>query len=199
MYKNRQMYINCAESWVYMPNKRTAKTKREIKHAFICLLNKKPINKITVNEISELAEISRSTFYLHFEDVYMVYNSIANDIIEELVDNFLNSRQNNRAQTLINRLNLSIDYITENKELFKTMINNGNILAEIHRISVIGFLNEFYPNGHTEYGIIEVNFVAWGLIGTLENYVISDNIISKEKINTILMHILARFIDGINL
>lgn len=49
---------------------RTIKTKRNIKNAFIQLRTKKPLERITVKELAELAEISKATFYLHYHDVY---------------------------------------------------------------------------------------------------------------------------------
>lgn len=49
---------------------------KAITEAFWKLLEKKPIDKITVTEICERIEISRNTFYYHFANVY--------DVVEEL-------------------------------------------------------------------------------------------------------------------
>ena len=46
---------------------RVKKTKRAIQKAFIALLREKPIEKITVKEIAERAEINKTTFYSHYE------------------------------------------------------------------------------------------------------------------------------------
>ena len=42
---------------------RTAKTVRSIKSAFLELISKKPLGKITVTELAARAEISKGTFY----------------------------------------------------------------------------------------------------------------------------------------
>ena len=44
---------------------RVKKTKRAIQKAFVALLREKPIEKITVKEIAERAEINKTTFYSH--------------------------------------------------------------------------------------------------------------------------------------
>lgn len=41
-----------------------------IKEAFMHLLNRKPLDKITVKEIVEECGINRNTFYYHYDDIY---------------------------------------------------------------------------------------------------------------------------------
>lgn len=45
---------------------RVVKTKENITHSFLELLEKKSIEKITVKELCEKARISRNTFYQHY-------------------------------------------------------------------------------------------------------------------------------------
>lgn len=45
-------------------------TKRAIEASLKNLLLKKPLNKITINDIAEDCGISRMTFYYHFKDIY---------------------------------------------------------------------------------------------------------------------------------
>ena len=44
---------------------RQKKTLAAIRTAFLELLGKKPLEKITVKELAEKAQISKATFYLH--------------------------------------------------------------------------------------------------------------------------------------
>ena len=53
---------------------RVIKTRESIERAFLELLSVKPLNKITVLELSRAARIHKSTFYLHYlemPDLYM--------------------------------------------------------------------------------------------------------------------------------
>ncbi|OIK22644.1 TetR/AcrR family transcriptional regulator [Bacillus amyloliquefaciens] len=51
-------------------DKRKRRTQKLILDTFFMLLNEKPFDKITVNQISKLADINRGTFYLHYQDKY---------------------------------------------------------------------------------------------------------------------------------
>ena len=55
-------------------------TKRLIKEAFIKLMEKTKLNKITVKQICENADINRSTFYAHYSDQYKLFDEIEEDI-----------------------------------------------------------------------------------------------------------------------
>lgn len=65
---------------------REKKTERSIKNAFLELRAKKPIEKITIKELTEKAEISKGTFYLHYADIYALSEKIESEIIREITD-----------------------------------------------------------------------------------------------------------------
>ena len=45
-------------------------TRKVLKESLLSLLKEKPINKITVKEVCELAELNRATFYSHYSDCF---------------------------------------------------------------------------------------------------------------------------------
>ena len=45
-------------------------TKKAIAASVIRLLEKKPIDKITIREITDDCGMTRNTFYYHFQDIY---------------------------------------------------------------------------------------------------------------------------------
>ena len=51
-------------------DRRVRKTQTAIKDALISLLNKKSFGDITIQEISDMADVNRSTFYTHYLDKY---------------------------------------------------------------------------------------------------------------------------------
>ncbi len=66
-----------------MSDLRTKRTRAGIKAAFMTLRAKKPLEKITVKELAELAEINKATFYLHYRDIYDLSDQIENEILQE--------------------------------------------------------------------------------------------------------------------
>ncbi len=64
---------------------REKKTLRSIKNAFLQLRSKKLLERITVKELCELAEISKTTFYLHYKDIYDLSEILQNELIEDIM------------------------------------------------------------------------------------------------------------------
>ncbi len=69
------------------------KTKKKIQYAFISLLYQKNFYEIRVPQIIDIAEISRSTFYNHFEDKFDVLETISNELIAGFIDIMLRLRK----------------------------------------------------------------------------------------------------------
>ena len=60
------------------------RTRERIVNEFWKLYKEKPIEKITVRDVSEASGIHRSTFYQHFQDVYQVLEVIEGELLERL-------------------------------------------------------------------------------------------------------------------
>lgn len=65
---------------------RERKTRRAISNAFLELRSHKPLERITIKELTELAEISKATFYLHYKDIYDLSEQMQNEIIDKILD-----------------------------------------------------------------------------------------------------------------
>ena len=64
---------------------RIKKTKRAIRSAFYELIKEKPLEKITVREIAERAEINKTTFYAHYETVYDLVDQLEQEAVAEVI------------------------------------------------------------------------------------------------------------------
>ena len=53
-------------------NRSVRNTKKRLKEALLILLQKKPVNEISVTELSELADVNRGTFIFTIQ-MYMIY------------------------------------------------------------------------------------------------------------------------------
>lgn len=61
-------------------DRRTRRTVSALQKSLIKLLLKKPLREITITELTESADISRTTFYLHYTDINDLFNSLEDDI-----------------------------------------------------------------------------------------------------------------------
>lgn len=66
-------------------DKRIEKTKQAIKTAFMELRAKKPLEKISVKELCEIAYINKSTFYSHYEDIYALSDALEYETVLSIV------------------------------------------------------------------------------------------------------------------
>ncbi|UQZ33101.1 TetR/AcrR family transcriptional regulator [Paenibacillus sp. PK3_47] len=162
-----------------MGDRRSARTKAAVKQAFLTLLDKKSISKITIYEITELADIGRGTFYLHYRDIYHLYSEIEAEMFDQLNEFYDASFPIRDRQDILQFFNKITEYIYHNKTLFNMMINpedtlltpdkfkrffKGKILQEM--------LNEEkYPDVPTVFEETESLFIAAGVSGVLENWI----------------------------
>ncbi|MBQ8835281.1 MAG: TetR/AcrR family transcriptional regulator [Oscillospiraceae bacterium] len=65
-------------------NPQFKRTDKAIMQALISLLNKKPFEKITIQDILDETPVTRATFYAHYRDKY--------EIAEKMLDHFLSTR-----------------------------------------------------------------------------------------------------------
>ena len=104
-------------------DRRTRYTKMVIQEALFSLLKTKPLSKITISDICKTAEISRPTFYLHYEDI--------NALLDEIGENMITSAK------LEEMVKLTIE---DQDAIYNSILNLLRIIQdnmEIYRICVI--------------------------------------------------------------
>lgn len=113
-----------------MPQKedrRVRKTKKAMTEALAELMLEKPLNNISVREISEIADINRGTFYLHYRDVYDMVDTLRGEIFEqfdEIVEKHIGSKNPDELFPLLVDL---YNFLAENAKLVKVLIGkNGD-------------------------------------------------------------------------
>ena len=68
---------------VIQDNRSTRRTRGAIQASLLSLLREKPLSKITVQEIIDRANVCRTTFYAHFEDIYDLVGRMGDAVIDE--------------------------------------------------------------------------------------------------------------------
>lgn len=68
-----------------MHDRRIRKTKLQLRAGLTKLLSEKSINEITVKELVDKADINRSTFYLHYKDIYDMLEKIEAELLDQLM------------------------------------------------------------------------------------------------------------------
>ena len=95
-------------------DRRTVYTVNVIKDSFLELIQNNPYSKITIKKICQTADISRSTFYLHFDSINDVLNAVLDDAIMVTSPDYFKID------------NFSVDYLKENESLIPTCQRVGS-------------------------------------------------------------------------
>ncbi len=100
-------------------NRRTLVTKRILKESLLQLMAEKSITKISIKEICDLSEMSRSTFYLHYQDQF----ELLKDIEDEVLDKTFESLEDvGNPFNTIESIENFLEYVRSNKETFGVLL-----------------------------------------------------------------------------
>lgn len=144
---------------------RVRRTKKAIYRAFSDLLTEKEFDRITITEIARRAEINKGTFYLHYKDIYDLYNSYLEDSIRKFLDgiDFYELFFDNPSEFLRRFLR----YFNLRRRDFPALRpNNRTNLAPIFFANNIR--EKLYETGRlkkTDEHDAEINFVVYAVIG----------------------------------
>lgn len=176
-------------------DRRTIRTRQAIRDVFIDLLQKKALNKISVSEITNAANIGRGTFYLHYEDVYSLYEQLVNELLENLVTLFhyaYPEKGSNNFMVLSQKL---IDYIEENASLFLLLIgqdNEGKMNQRLKKIFVDQVMEIEQIDKSDFTSIIETSFTVSGIVGVLTDWLMAGMDIEKEYLTGIMNELIQK-------
>ncbi|MBS6831750.1 MAG: TetR/AcrR family transcriptional regulator [Clostridiales bacterium] len=116
-------------------DRRVKRTKKLLADALAALMKQKPLKSITVRELTELADLNRGTFYLHFKDVYDLAEQIENEIFDrfnEIIADFDSSKNETlevmeSSQTLRFFLTRLFELLADNADMAQSLIGvNGD-------------------------------------------------------------------------
>lgn len=71
-------------------SKKSIHTREHLKASLLIMMQSKPFNTITVNDIVQVAELNRSSFYRYFDDKYAVIEEIEAEILDLFEDRIKN-------------------------------------------------------------------------------------------------------------
>lgn len=163
------------------------RSKRMIKEAFMKLVQKKDMDKITIKEITDMCDLSRNTFYLHYQDVYAILEESQDETINhlnEVLDNYKDKKLVNAPLPFLNEI---ANTINENKEQYRILlnINGADIFIEkikrtfLDHVMDTPFVYELKnPSGY----IVFLDILATGSMNLFKICLKSDTDLSIEDI-----------------
>ncbi len=102
-------------------SRRTLMTKKLFASALIELMQVKPYHKITVKEICDQADLNRTTFYLHYNDISELFNEIVKEVEEELSQYVPPTETEQDRLTFMRKY---LEYVKKNPVIYKILMSS---------------------------------------------------------------------------
>ena len=101
---------------------RVAKTRYAMTRALAKLLRDKPLEKISITELCNAAQINRKTFYLHFETVQDVFDYILERLRDRYIDIQKQCHDEKGIYDLQTAVEMMLEMIEENLEYSQNLV-----------------------------------------------------------------------------
>lgn len=156
---------------------RVKRTTKYLRDAFIDLLEEKDLDMISIQNITDRAELTRGTFYLHYEDKYDFISKIINETLEDLIEQ-VKTDQTSKDNPQISFINL-FEYIAKNHNFFRVMLSDRgpkefrHSMFEIVQEKIYGNLLSTIVNSTEDLIIpkdIFINYVISAHIGVISSW-----------------------------
>jgi AcrR family transcriptional regulator len=164
-------------------DRRIAKSQEAIKKAVIELMTEKSFDDITIQDISDRANVNRGTIYLHYLDKFDLLDKLMEEHINQLRDICESGNDSEWIEATL----IFFEYFESNYLFFSTMLASKG--APSFRSRFLGFLiKEFKDwvdttNGKN-HGLSEdviVKFVANAYVGVVESW-LKDGMLSPPHV-----------------
>ena len=152
------------------------RSRKLIREAFLELLKDKDINKITVTDIVNKADLNRTTFYNHYIDVRAITEEIENEVINKMIEILKNFNFNDFFSNPTSLLLEVSRFLENNKETYKVLLKVNeaqtflnklkNVFSEyiLHNTDISKYLRD------TKMVNLRISYFSGGIINAYEDW-----------------------------
>lgn len=158
-------------------DRRVRKTKEALRNALITLMKDKTIQEISVQELTDLADIHRGTFYLHYRDIYDLYEQIENEIIEEISSLLNQSIVRGPYLDVVPALEKILKFVEGNSEISEMLLAqsmSGTFVKKLSELIKSKLMHINLQNMDLAANQDEImylsDFLAYGYIAVIKNW-----------------------------
>ena len=150
-----------------MEDLRVYKTKKAIREAFLELRKTKPLEKIKVSDVCDLAMCIRATFYRYYQDIYDLNNQLEDEAINRLVSTFEDKEALLfKTESYLKGLYISLE---QNYDYYYTLFHDRKDVLTIKiEKQTLEFYKTRYANNMEEE--ILISFIIHGILYTIDEY-----------------------------
>ena len=170
-------------------DRRARRTRRLLKESLLELMEQKHFSEISVRDVTDNADMNRTTFYLHYTDTTQLLQSMEEDLLAEaqvLVDAHI--QETVADGTLRPVFEPVLDFVVEHREVCQALfVNNSssNFTDRLHQLIRANGLPLaqawFHPSSQERMEYL-LSFVTYGLIGLMKTWFDQGMSLPKETL-----------------
>ena len=179
-------------------DRRVRKTKKAIQDGLADLMLTKDLRNITVQELSDKADVHRATFYSHYTDVYDLYSQMEDNAINEIIEIVCCDP----SQAYDDVFSVIIGYVYDNAKMCRLFLDKKRSMGFADRLSAIlesrleQWLIENKGDDHAEKWKYYASYHVQGCLAIVNCWAMHDFTHSKEGIIKIISQVDSYF-DGV--
>ncbi len=182
-------------------NQRTRISKILFKNALMDLLNEKgTVNKVSVRELCEKAQLNRSTFYAHYNEPKDLLIELENEILDATQKHLKKIGEENDVGAHKYLLSF-LEYIKENDKQFRTLLIDSpdtNFRNKFMQQSIIQFVENLEIVLDKEYEQYIYSYILNGSTGIILQWIRSSYSTGAEDMCKLLFEINESALTNLN-
>lgn len=190
------------EVQTHRPDRRRERTRQLLRDALTALIIEKGYDAISIQDITDRANVARPTFYLHFRDKDELLFSSVRDIYEDLAQRHYQMEWSPEAILSAETVDDSdFQHIAENAEFYKVMLSKRGsitfllqVLDYLTEVTMKDIISLMVPEGSQSRlppGFI-ASFLAGAEIGVVRWWLANDMPHSPQEMALIMHHLCTR-------
>ncbi len=143
---------------------RVLQTRQALRHALLALIDRKPLEQVTVREIASAANIGYNTFFRHYTDKEVLLREIVSDELSELIELSVTTLDASDSAGAALAL---CQFVADHADWWSTLLNGG--AANTLRDEFIRLLRETAPSRLSDTVVLPADIgIKLVAVGTLE-------------------------------
>lgn len=156
-------------------DRRVRRTKKHLRQALTKLLLEKELKDISVLELTELADINRGTFYLHYRDIYDLYEKTEGEILDKFNNIIKRHVQQKRKGIPLPAVADALDFLEQNADICRAILktNDTAFLSKLIEMNKPKDLNQWKQLfGDEKEGLYEFyySYITSGCVGLIRSW-----------------------------
>ena len=179
-------------------DRRVRKTRRQLRECLITLLKEKKVQDITVRELTDMADLNRGTFYLHYKDVFDLLEKTEAELQEDfnqLVCKHDAVDLKQRPSVIFNEI---YSLVYANADLIEILLGeNGDLnfvnrLKQLIREKCLKDWMEVFRSGNAAAFDAFFSFIVSGCIGLVQYWLQTGLKETPEQMAKLTEHIITK-------